>query len=232
MFIAYGQLAHAYHTRVVRSENIDGPYKDYTGQDFTNGKAGGDAYPVVTHPYKFGSDHGWEGISHCAVWDDGKGNFYYASQQRFPDGYKGNVYSNAIMLGGVRAIVWTEDGWPLVLPERYGAVPQTAITEQDLVGNWQHIKLGSCKAIWDNDCKMDASVDIKLNSDKTVAADSKWSANSKWSFDATKNILTIGDVKLYLKRELDWEASERVPTIVYVGLSADGKSTFWGKKVK
>lgn len=232
MFIAYGQLAHAYHTRVVRSENIDGPYKDYTGLDFTNGQKGGTAYPAVTHPYKFGKDHGWEGISHCAVWDDGKGNFYYSSQQRFPDNYKNNAYSNALMMGAVRAIIWTEDGWPLVLPERYGAVPQSAITAADLAGNWQHINLGGCSAIWDNDCKKDASVDIALSSDGTVSADSKWSAGKSWSFDASKNILTIGDVKLYLKRELDWEASPRVPTIVYVGLSADGKTTFWGKKVE
>ena len=231
MFIAYGQLAHAYHTRVVRSENIDGPYKDITGKDFTNGQAGGNAYPIVTHPYKFGKDHGWEGISHCAVWDDGQGNFFYSSQQRFPDNYKNNPYSNALMLGGVRQIVWSEDGWPLVLPERYGAVPQTKITEQDLVGNWQHIRFGACTKIWDTECKKDVSVDITLNDDHKVSAESTWSANASWSFDAATNILTIGDVKLYLKRELDWEASPRVPTIVYVGLSNDGRTTHWGKKV-
>lgn len=231
MFIAYGQLAHAYHTRVVRSGNIDGPYKDFTGADFTNGTKSGEAFPVATHPYKFGNDHGWEGISHCAVFDDGKGNFFYSSQQRFPDNYNGNAYSNAVMLGAVRSIVWTEDGWPLVLPERFGDVPQTAITEADLVGKWQHINLGSCAAIWDNQCKMDASVDVTLNSDKTVSSDSKWGAGEKWSFDSAKNILTIGSVKLYLKRELDWERNPRVPTIVYAGLSKDGKTTHWGKKL-
>lgn len=230
MFIAYGQLAHAYHTRVVRSRKIDGPYLDITGQDFTNGGNGGTAYPTMTHPYKFGKDHGWEGISHCAVWDDGKGNYYYASQQRYPDNWPGIPASNALMLGGVRSIVWTEDGWPLVLPERYGAVPQTAITESELAGTWQHITLGGCSAIWDDQCHVDASVDIQLSSDKTVSG--SWNDGQAWSFNAQKNLLVIGGTKLYLRREVDWEANPRVPTIVYAGLSADGKTTFWGKLVK
>ena len=230
MFIAYGQLAHAYHTRVVRSRKVDGPYLDITGQDFTNGIKNGTAYPTLTHSYKFGKDHGWEGISHCAVWDDGKGNYYYASQQRYPDNWPGIPASNAIMLGGVRSIIWTEDGWPLVLPERYGAVPQVAITEAELAGTWQHITLGGCSAIWDTQCKQDASVDIQLNADKTVSGN--WNNGQAWSFNAQKNLLVIGGTKLYLRREVDWEANPRVPTIVYAGLSADGKTTFWGKLVK
>ena len=232
MFIAYGQLAVAYNTRVVRSENPDGPYKDITGKDFTNGQAGGNAYPIVTHAYKFGNDHGWVGISHCAVWDDGKGNYYYASQQRYPENYPGINASNAIMLGGVRSIIWTEDGWPLVLPERYGAVPQTAITEADLVGNWQNINLGGCTDIWDKNCKMATSVDFKLNADHKVDPSSGWNAGATWGYNASKQILTINGVKLYLKRELDWEANPRVPTIVYAGLSSDKMTTHWGKKVK
>lgn len=232
MFIAYGQLAVAYNTRVVRSKNPDGPYTDILGKDFTNGQAGGNAYPIVTHAYKFGTDHGWVGISHCAVWDDHKGNYFYASQQRYPENYGGNKYSNAIMLGGIRSIVWTEDGWPLVLPERYGAVPQTAIKDADLVGKWQNISLGGCTDISDKNCKMATSVDFELGADHKVTAASKWSPGATWSFDATKNILTVNGMKLYLKRELDWEATPRVPTIVYAGLSADKKTTLWGKMVK
>ena len=84
----------------------------------------------MTHPYKFGDDHGWVGC-HCAVFDDGNGNWYYASQQRFLKDYNRNAYSNAIMFGGGRRIIWTfQEGWPVVLPERYGAVPQAAITDE------------------------------------------------------------------------------------------------------
>src|SRR5574344_1724039 len=141
LFVAFDQLAKCYNTRVVRSKNIDGPYVDITGTTFTNGTSAGDVYPIVTHPYKFGDDHGWVGISHCAVFDDGNDNWYYASQQRFPMNYNNDAYANAIMMGGVRRILWTASGWPVVLPERYGNVPQASITEDELVGSWENITL-------------------------------------------------------------------------------------------
>ena len=221
LFIAYDELSVAYNTRVVRSKNIDGPYYDITGKDVTN--HGGDAYPILTHPYKFGNHHGWVGISHCAVFNDGKGNWYYASQQRFPENYKGNANSNALMLGGVRSVVWTSDGWPLVLPERYAGITQKAITETELLGDWQHINLAYHYK------KQDASVAMTLGSDHKVK--SGWKAGKAWTFDASKNVLTIDNERFYLRRELDWEASPRKETIVYVGLSKDGKTTYWGKKV-
>ena len=221
LFIAYDELSVAYNTRVVRSKNIDGPYYDITGKDVTN--HGGDAYPILTHPYKFGNHHGWVGISHCAVFNDGKGNWYYASQQRFPENYKGNANSNALMLGGVRSIIWTSDGWPLVLPERYAGITQKAITETELLGDWQHINLAYHYK------KQDASVAMTLGSDHKVK--SGWKAGKAWTFDASKNVLTIDNEQFYLRRELDWEANPRKETIVYVGLSKDGKTTYWGKKV-
>ena len=221
LFIAYDELSVAYNTRVVRSKNIDGPYYDITGKDVTN--HGGDAYPILTHPYKFGNHHGWVGISHCAVFNDGKGNWYYASQQRFPENYKGNANSNALMLGGVRSVVWTSDGWPLVLPERYAGITQKAITESELLGDWQHINLTYHYK------KQDASVAMTLGSDHKVK--SGWKAGKTWTFDASKNVLTIDNERFYLRRELDWEANPRKETIVYVGLSKDGKTTYWGKKV-
>ena len=221
LFIAYDELSVAYNTRVVRSKNIDGPYYDITGKDVTN--HGGDAYPILTHPYKFGNHHGWVGISHCAVFNDGKGNWYYASQQRFPENYKGNANSNALMLGGVRSIIWTSDGWPLVLPERYAGITQKAITETELLGDWQHINLAYHYK------KQDASVVMTLGNDHKVR--SGWKAGKAWTFDASKNVLTIDNERFYLRRELDWEANPRKETIVYVGLSKDGKTTYWGKKV-
>ena len=137
--MAFDALDVPYNTRVVRSRNVDGPYVGIDGTDVT--KFGGEMYPIVTHPYKFSEGYGWVGISHCCIFDDGKGNWYYASQARFPVNVGGNQYSNAIMMGHVRSIRWTEDGWPLVMPERYGAVPQIPISEDELVGNWEHIDL-------------------------------------------------------------------------------------------
>ncbi|WP_434504364.1 arabinan endo-1,5-alpha-L-arabinosidase [Prevotella sp.] len=219
MFMAYDELSVAYNTRVVRSKNIDGPYVGIDGTDVTNN--GGDAYPIVTHPYKFSKGYGWVGVSHCAVFDDGNGNWFFSSQGRFPANVGGNAYSNAIMMGQVRSIRWTEDGWPVVMPERYGAVPQAAITESELVGNWEHIDLSY------NYAKQDVATTMTLAANHTVTAGT-WTG-ATWSYDATSKVLTVNGVKLYLQREVDWEASPRKATIVYAGYNA--KKTYWGKKV-
>lgn len=223
LFVAFDELAVNYNTRVLRSRNIDGPYVDITGKDFTDGTSSGNVYPVVTHPYKFGRDHGWVGISHCAVFDDGNGRWFYASQQRFPELYNGDAYSNAIMVGGIRRIIWTESGWPVVLPERYGNVPQTTISEDELSGIWENINL-----VYDKG-KQDSSVIFTLKNDHTVAGAAF--TGSTWSFDASANILKVGDVKLYLAREVDWEASPRHATVVYAGYNGAGTVTYWGKRV-
>lgn len=222
LFLAYDALDIPYNTRVARATNISGPYMGMDGTDVTT--VGGDILPVVTHPYKFNNSEGWVGISHCCVFDDGNGNWYFASQGRFPANVGGNAYSNALMMGHVRSIRWTEDGWPLVMPERYGAVPQVAITENELVGNWEHIDLSYSYG------NQKTSTQMTLATDHTVT-EGPWKGTT-WSFDATKSTLTFSNgVELYLQRETDWEASPRTHTIVYAGYG-DNYKTYWGKKSK
>ena len=220
LFMAYDALEVPYNTRVCRSKNIYGPYLGIDGTDLTH--TGGDMLPVVTHPYKFNGSYGWVGISHCAVFDDGNGNWYYASQGRYPENVAGNPYSNSLMMGHVRSIRWTESGWPVVMPERYGAVPQVAITEDELVGNWEHIDLSYSYG------KQKESSTMTLAADHTITAGS-WKGGT-WSYNADKQILTANGVELCLQRETDWEASPRTHTIVYAGYT--NSKTYWGKKSK
>ena len=223
MFLAYDELSVAYNTRVCRSRNITGPYYGMDGTNVTNG---GDCYPVVTHPYKFNpqvaadSISGWVGIAHCGAFNDGEGNWYYSSQGRLPEGARGNAHANAIMHGHVRRILWTESGWPVVLPERYAAVPQPSITEDELVGEWEHILL---QYNYQGQCTPSKLV---LHADGTMEG-----MVGKWIYDARTSTLRLGNYSLCVARELDWEASPRKSTIVYAGYSNDGKRTFWGKKI-
>ena len=205
LFMAYDGLDIPYNTRIARSATIDGTY--------TSNET------VLTHPYKFSGDQGWVGISHCAVFDDGQGNWFYASQQRFPTTAGGNA-PNAVMMGGVRSIQWLSTGWPVVMPERYAAVPQVAITSDDIVGTWEHIDLGYKYG------------EMKQSSAMTFAADGSitegvWKGG-KWSFNASTCTLTANGVELKVQRECDWEASPRKHTIVYSGIN--GAKSYWGKK--
>lgn len=218
LFLAYDALDVAYNTRVVRSTSITGPYVGIDGTDVTTN--GGDAYPIVTHPYKFANNPGWVGISHCAVFDDGEGNWYYASQGRFPANYAENPASNAVMLGHVRSIRWTKDGWPVVMPERYGAVPKVPVAETELTGDWEHIDLG-----YSYGQQKESSV-MTLLPDHTVG-EGTWKG-SEWAYDEENQILTVNGVDLYIARECDWESVDRHATIVYSGIN--GKKTYWGKK--
>ena len=137
----------------------------------------------MTHPYKFGDSQGWVGISHCAVWNDGQDNWYYASQGRFPTTAGGNA-PNAVMLGHVRSY-------------EYG--------------------------------KQKTAVSLVLGADHVISG--ALFRGSTWRYDASTRTLTLGtSTKMYVQRELDWEASPRRATIVYAGFSATGTSTYWGKK--
>ena len=222
LFLAYDALEVPYNTRVVRSQNIAGPYLSMDGKDVTT--EGGDALPVLTHPYKFNGSNGWVGISHCCVFDDGEGNWYFASQGRFPENVAGINASNAIMMGQVRSMRWTEDGWPVVMPERYGAVPQVEIEETELVGNWEHIDLSYSYG------NQRTSTQLTLAADHTVT-EGPWKG-ATWSYDSGNRVLMFDNgVKLYAQRETDWEASPRTHTIVYAGYG-DNSKTYWGKKSK
>lgn len=230
MFMAYGQLAVAYNTRVVRADRPEGPYVDMQGNSATAGK---EMLPVLTASYKFSNSNGWVGISHCGIFDDGQGNWYYTSQGRFPVDVPGINASNAIMMGHVRSILWTEDGWPIVMPERYGAVPKVAIAKEELEGNWELIQMKPTAQNSTNDgnaTQYESKV-ITLGADGKVTSEA-WGNDQTWSFDAAKNMITIGNNKIYIQREVDWEASPRIATIVGGGYQDNGATTNWMKKVK
>lgn len=229
MFMAYGQLAVAYNTRVVRADRPEGPYVDMQGNSATAGK---EMLPVVTAPYKFSNSNGWVGISHCGIFDDGQGNWYYTSQGRFPVDIPGINASNAIMMGHVRSILWTEDGWPIVMPERYGAVPKVAIAKEELEGNWELIQMKPTAQNSTNDgnaTQYESKV-ITLGADGKVTSEA-WGNDQTWSFDAAKNMISIGNNKIYIQREVDWEASPRIATIVGGGYQDNGATTNWMKKI-
>lgn len=217
LFLAYDELSVAYNTRVCRSTSITGPYLGIDGKNITQG---GECWPMLTHPYKFNLHSGWVGFSHCAVFqNETNGEWYYTSQGRLPANTGGNAFSNAIMMGHVRHIRWTEDGWPVVMPERYAAVPDSAIVESDLNGAWENISMEYQYQ------QQQTATTLTLGADGTATG----ALTGEWTYDESKKILTVGTLKLCVEWGLDWEATTRKPTLVYSGLTANGRPV-WGKK--
>jgi len=218
LFLAYDGLEVPYNTRVCRSKSITGPFLGINGANVTNGA---DCWPMLTHPYGFNNHTGWVGFSHCSVFQnpDTK-QWYYASQARLPKDVPGINVSNAIMMGHVRAIKWTEDGWPVVDAERYAAVPETTITESSFIGAWEQITMNYQYAV------IQKSATIYLTADKKVSG----GASGTWSYDSTAKTLTVNGVKCKVSDAWDWESATRKVTISYSGLTAAGIPV-WGKKI-
>lgn len=218
LFLAYDELSVAYNTRVARSKNILGPYLTNTGMSIT---AGAECFPMLTHPYSFQNHTGWVGFAHCGIFQNPTTKqWYYASQARLPEGVPGINVSNAIMMGHVRGIQWTEEGWPVVEPERYAGVPTTAFTEANIIGTLEQITMNyQYKTI-------QKSITINLTADKKVSG----GVTGTWSYDSSKKILTVNGVKCNVIDAWDWESATRKVTLSYTGLTTTGLPV-WGKKV-
>jgi arabinan endo-1,5-alpha-L-arabinosidase len=120
------------------------------------------------------------------------------------------------------------DLWPVSLPERYANVPNwtdvSDIKEADLVGTWEHINLNYQYG------KQCASTELELKADGTMSG----ALSGSWSYDPATQYLTLGNAIVKIERELDWEATSRVATIVYAGYGNgnSANATYWGKKIK
>jgi arabinan endo-1,5-alpha-L-arabinosidase len=132
----------------------------------------------------------------------------------------------------VRKIFWTPDGWPIVSPERYAAVPATAITAAELAGNWEQIVLnyrvvpGYQNEQTNPDYQI-ATV-IKLDAGGTINGDAsnQWTYTAPWMELKWNNNARIEKVRV--DRERDWENKNN--TIIFTGLDNTGKA-IWGKKI-
>lgn len=218
LFMAYDELAVAYNTRVARSANLLGPYTGINGQDISQGAQ---CWPMVTHPYKFNNHTGWVGISHCAVFqDDANGKWYFSSQGRLPENVPGINASNAVMMGHVREMQWTSDGWPVVSPERYAGVPTTSMTMESVAGTYEIITMNYQYRV------MQTSVMVTLNANGTVGG----GMTGSWSYDSTNKEVLINGQKCKVFDSWDWESTPRKVTLAISGYTSDGK-TIWGKKM-
>ncbi|UII23437.1 arabinan endo-1,5-alpha-L-arabinosidase [Fulvivirga ligni] len=221
MFIAYDWLATKYNVRVVRADHPEGPYYDFNGADAIDYQ---DNAPMILAPYNFKGHSGWQGVSHPAVFSDGNNQYFIAHQGR-------PVVDPAFMVLHVRKIHWTEDGWPIVSPERYAEVEQTEIAEEDIAGGWEQIILGY--QVVPGFGNEQLSPDLQSAFDLTINADGSLNDDAgTWTWEAPWLIMTWNNGftdKVHVEWARDWE-NQVEKTLVFTGLNNDGTS-IWGKKI-
>jgi arabinan endo-1,5-alpha-L-arabinosidase len=220
MFIAYDWLQTKYNTRVCRSDNPAGPFYDYKGVDANTNVDHG---PMITAPYQFMGHGGYQGISHCTVFDDGNSNWFFASQAR-------PAVNSYFMNLHVRKIFWTQDGWPVVSPERYAWEDNSTVAKDSLAGSWEQIILGYHVVPGYANEQVNADLQLAttliINADGTLNSDpaSKWTYSAPWLQMNWSNGYTD---KLFVQKGRDWE--NKKSTLIFSGLNNDG-TAIWGKK--
>lgn len=209
LFVSYDSLFSDYNIRVGRSKSITGPYLDYNGKDLTDLEGNQDEIGMkVLGSYKFEESDGWLAPGHNSVLKDGE-NYFVCHHMREPI----NKHVHYVQ---IRKILWTDEGWPLVSPERYAGEDNREIDQDDLKGTWELITLDP------NNHEQDISRHVVM----TEAKDFPY-FESKQAKNSVK--LHLCDGVLEGKVNVGWDWERWCETIVFAGYNDHGLVTF-GKK--
>ncbi|MGB3799719.1 MAG: arabinan endo-1,5-alpha-L-arabinosidase [Lewinella sp.] len=219
LFIAYDWLETKYNVRVGRSDNATGPFFDFQGRDMNEEV---DDLPMIIAPYRFAGHGGWQGVSHPGVFE--KNDTFYIGHQGRPDV---NPY---YMVMHLRQLFWTEDGWPLVSPERYAAEAERPVGQAEIAGSWEIIRFDyevvpGYAEEQVSPGYVSAEI-VRLESDRSVTGglSGTWSYSAPWlTLSADGNTWSTR-----VERGRDWE-NEIAETILLTGLQDNGYAV-WGKK--
>lgn len=134
LFVSYDSLFKNYNIRVARADRIEGPYLDFNGNEMTDISLPPDEVGMkVLGGYKFGDTEGWIAPGHNSVLQDDDSYFivHHARGEKDPHWHYLHV----------RKIVWTEDGWPLVSPERFAGEEESEIDPALMDGAWEYVRM-------------------------------------------------------------------------------------------
>lgn len=221
LFVSYGSLSSDYNVRVGRAENIEGPYLDSNGNDMTNISANANEIGnKVLGGYKFGDAEGWMAPGHNSVLND-NGNYYIVHHVR-TEKNKDWFYLN------IRKILWSEDGWPMVSPERYTGEKEAKIEKNAIPGDWQLIVQDK------NNNNIIPSQQYKLESGGKAQSEKQ---SGKWDLTGDNDIVieipNSNGEKIQYKGKVipSWDFENKKATLVFTTLDKNGVS-LWGKLIR
>ncbi|WP_239615976.1 arabinan endo-1,5-alpha-L-arabinosidase [Cohnella mopanensis] len=221
LFVSYDSLFADYNVRVGRSDSIEGPYVDRNGHEM-NDSSYEPQYEIgnkVLGDYSFSEGDGWVAPGHNSILQDGDRSFMIHHA-------RGQSKTSWAYLH-VRQMIWTEDGWPVVSPERYAGETIQAIPESSIPGEWERIYQAKdvngrvqgkpLSLSWDGAAEGEPGTGKwKLKGEHTLEV--------TWSLDNGETTVEA----LELLPSWDWEL--RKPALVFTGISSDGTGV-WGKKL-
>ena len=137
LFCSYGSLSSDYNIRVARSKSVLGPYVDHNGREMTdlNDVDNSIGY-MIACGYAFHEGTQYMAPGHNSVLRDFDGEWYLVHHIREKN-FKGGEPSTM----HVRKMYWSQDGWPLASPEIYSGEKLTSLSEKDIVGHYERIRL-------------------------------------------------------------------------------------------
>lgn len=219
--VSYEWLEDTYNVRTARSKSITGPYLDYNEKDMvdTTDESFNTGNKLVGS-YAFDNANGWQGTGHNGLLEVDGDYFLIHNARAVEDIYWSHLH--------VRKIVWTEDGWPVVSPERFAGESEQKISEENIIGNWEQILLPRY------DDSLQASKQIQFLKNGRIKDDEK----SSWKLSG-ENLLKLSiynpdaapdDYSTYnLKVIPAWDWENWNWTLVFTGMDQNG-TVLWGKK--
>jgi arabinan endo-1,5-alpha-L-arabinosidase len=216
LFTSYDDLSSTYTIRVARSKTITGPYADYNGSSVNrfadNPENQNNIYGYkLMGSYQFPDETTYYAPGHNSVLND-DGEWYLVHHCRVTNGGYATLH--------VRKMLWTEDGWPIVSPERYSGERVQDIDAQSVVGAWNYMDIGR------NTKDMVFSQELELYEDGNAALGKEI---GEWSISGNKLVITLGESKVTAYVLPSYDRDTQSPRLVFTGTDEKG-TEIWGKK--
>ena len=177
---------------------------------------------MIIAPYKFSGHQGWQGTSHCSVFQD-NGQYFIAHQGR-------PSVNPAFMVLHVRKIFWTDDGWPIASPERYAWEDNTTVARDSIIGQWEQINFAYAVVPGFGNEQIYPDLQTSVNITIDAAGTINGTAGNTWTYTAPWLQLNWSDGstnKLFVQKGRDWE--NKKSSYIFTGLNNTGMA-IWGKK--
>ena len=224
LYLSYGGLDSkgGYNMRLFRSENVDGPYVDLSGDsaiaeygfDNINGEIG--VRVMGNYLWDFAKS-GPIAQGHNSVYSDENGTFlvYHSRFTNQGEGHSVRVHQQ----------FQNEDGWLVTAPFDYAGEALSYVEKEDVVGDYKVIT-HKLKINYSGK-KCNETVDVTLKADGTVTGDMKGNWKFSEKLGAPYVTMVIDDVEyngVFLKQRRD-NATDLVMTFTILG---DNEINVWG----